>query len=168
MELKDVLVANASDHIWDVFDKCREYILEEDLEDIDRAMDTIEDEEEAEDFFEEELSDYLNDLAPDGYAFGIHAKSHAIGFWKLNPETNDIDLPYEGMVEADEDDEFVEEILPHKKTILEEEDDDGKKVEKNTEKDPEDKPKSGVAQVLDDSGRIVGTTTYENRQGVSE
>lgn len=145
MSLKNVRVADLDADIWTVWNGARQHIEDIDERDeFDVMMEQVEDDDEAWELMEEVIIPYLDDeVAPEGFGFGQHQKSYEWGFWKINPETEEMDLPYPNMIEA--------EILGEG-----EEDEPGEKKEVE---DIIDKAE-GKAEVLDADGRVVGETTY--------
>lgn len=157
MSLKNKKIAEAWEDISDVYDKVREYIEDERyLQRFDRIMDVLDTEDEMENFFEEIVFEYLNDeVAPDGYEFGIHAKSGDIGFWRVNKKTGESDLPYPGMKKPS----------PTRLLHNPEEEEEEEEHEEVELEDPKEK-KEGVAEILDEKGEVVAHTPF--REGTSE
>jgi hypothetical protein len=153
-DLKNLKVGDVRTPTEDIYDAVREHIEDEKyLKRFDKIMGNLETEQDVEDFFEEVILEYLNEeVAPEGFGFAIHKDTGEIGFWEFNEETEEFDLPYDGMVYVNPDkDEDEEDILPE--DDLDEENKDPKKKEK-------------VAELLDERGEVVARTSY--REGAPE
>lgn len=141
--LKNKKVATSRDDIEHIYDQVREYIEDPYLDKFDAIMDSLEDEEDMEEFFEDVVLDYLNDeIAPEGYGFGIHAKTGDIGFWEYNPKTEDFDLPLPIMRIENIEEEIDEELEPE--------------LPEAEVKSPKDR----IAEILDEEGEVVAVSPY--------
>jgi hypothetical protein len=149
--LCNLKVANHSDDVFTIYDKTRPFIKDKKLlVRFDKMMGTIDMEEDADEFFQDAILDYMNsEVAPKGYAFGVHAISQDIGFWKFNPKTDDLDLKYEGMVDRRDEEEIEEDDEDEIINDADDEDDDGEgDFEDDEPPDEDDSDEDGFMGII--------------------
>ena len=167
-DIKNCKVASLNDNIAKIYNATRKLISDmRYLKRFDSIMDNLKYEDEAEEFFEEAIIPYLIDeVAPKGFGFGSHKMSGDIGFWEIGKNEN-YDVPYEGMV--DRSDEFEDEDGHEEgdEDEDEEEEDDRSDEDIGDQENPESSVQpsesTSTAEILDENGRIVGTTDVKTR-----
>ena len=159
----NTLIAVPGENIFKVYDQVRSYILDKEARaDFDHEMDSLEgsnDLDEAEEYFGDMILDYINEfVTPPGTLFGINADSGEIGFWEeelIGEEFDDNEYEENPDDEEELSEESREEILEQ---LLKQDD---VRRSQSREEGVEDSEKSGQAEVLDDEGKVVTTTTFK-------
>lgn len=148
-------IANGNDDIETLWQKTKKVIIEElgeddeDLQEMDEQFESFEDDDEAEDFYEEMVVEFMDSIGPDNLEFGIN-NDDEVGYWHSEDISNGEDN------ENDEDEENAWERLRE----ITDEDEETEMESDMPGPKSDSEGLEGKIEILDNDNNVIAKSEY--------